>query len=96
MPPCSRGEWGTDNGGIHDRSRRDPDPACVQVAVDGLEERCAQPMSFQHVLKPTDRGLVWDRFQPQFNAHKGPHGCRVVQGILHDRIGEIEPLLEER
>ncbi len=65
---------GVDDRGIHDGPRRHLDAEGTEMAVDGVEQRVAQPMGFQQVPNPTDRGLVRGRFRSQINADEGPHG----------------------
>lgn len=86
---------GADNRGIHNGAGGHPIPKGVKMSIHGLEERRPEPMRFQQMPEPTDRGFVGNRFPPQVNADERTHGQRVVQGLLDRRIGEVEPLLQE-
>ena len=50
-------------------------------------------MRLQPRAKRADRGLIRHRRTP--HAGEGAHGPKVLQLILHARIGEVEPLLQE-
>jgi hypothetical protein len=51
-------------------------------------------VSFQQMPKLADRRLIRHGLAAQINAHKLPHGMRVVQRLFDCRIRQVEPLLQ--
>ena len=84
----------TDDGGINEGPPADLQPVGGQICTDSRKELFPQLVRFQQMPKLADRRLIRDRFATQINAHKLPHGARVIQRVLHGRIREIEPLLQ--
>jgi len=58
------------------------------------KELFTQLVRFQEVQKLANRGFIGHGLAPQINAHELPHGARIVQGLLHGWIRQIEPLLQ--
>ncbi len=84
-----------DNRGIHNGAGGHAIAEGLELLSDGLEEGRREPMRFQQMPEPADRGFVGNRFPPQVDADERAHSPRVVQGLLDQRIGEVEPLLQE-
>ena len=76
--------------------RRIPNEEIAEAAMANSDIMIAFPqlVRFQQMPKLADRRLIRDRLATQINAHKLPHGARVIQRFLHGRIREIEPLLQ--
>ena len=55
----------------------------------------AQAVLFQQMAELADRRLVRHRLSPQVNAHELPHHHRVIQGLFHRRVRQVEPLLQK-
>jgi hypothetical protein len=53
------------------------------------------PMALQHMAEAQHRGLIGHRHRTQVDTRKPAHRHRVVEGFLHPRIREIEPLLQK-
>ena len=67
----------------------------MQIAVDCRQQGLAHAVAIQQVAKLAYRGLVGLRFLPQVDAGEGPHGLRVIKGLFHGQIRQVEPQLHE-
>ncbi len=68
----------TDDGGIDDGRPADLQPWVARYPP--IAQRVVpQLVGFQQMPKLADRRLIRDRLATQVNAHKLPHGARVIQ-----------------
>ncbi len=51
-------------------------------------------MGFQQMSELADRGFIRHRFTAQINPDKLSHGAGIVEGLLHRRVRQVEPLLQ--
>jgi hypothetical protein len=83
------------NGRVHDRAGRNPHSLGLQMQVHRPQDLFPQVVLFQQVPEITHRRLIRYRFRSQINARELPQGRRVVQGLFHRRVRQIEPLLQK-
>ena len=67
-------------------------PKIVDGRVTGFFK---QVVLLEQVAELAHRGLIGHGLAPQVDAHKLAHRDRLVEGLLHGRIGQVEPLLHE-
>lgn len=84
-----------DDGGIHDRPRRDLHALALQMPMHLFKQPAPQIMLLQQMAETTDRGFIRYPFPTQVNAHKPAQGQRIVQRFFRRRIRQVEPLLDE-
>ncbi len=89
------GAWRCDQGGIDDRALPHRHAPCIEVSVDDLKNLLAQPMLLQQVAEGEDRGFIRDRVANQLDAGKAAHRGHLDQGLLHRRVAERIPLLQQ-
>ena len=84
-----------DQGGIHDRALPHRHASRAEVGFDRLKDPFAQFVLLQQVTKGQDRGLIGDPITDQLDAGKAEHGGHLDQGLLHGRITQRIPLLQQ-
>jgi hypothetical protein len=70
-------------------------PLGRQMFVYLVQHRPAQFVLFQQMAEPADGRLVRRGRAAQVHAHEPAQHGRLVQRLLHARIGEIESLLQK-
>jgi hypothetical protein len=65
------------------------------VGFDRLKDPFAQLVLLQQVAESQDRCLIGDPVADQLDAGKAAHGGHLDQGLLHGRVAERIPLLQE-
>jgi hypothetical protein len=78
-----------------DRAGRDLDALGLQVDVDCVQHHAAQIMLFQQMTEAADGRLIGCRRRAKVNPDKPLQDRRLIQRLLHARVGQVEPLLHE-
>ena len=84
-----------DQGGIDDRALPHHQAPCADEGVDGLKDLAAQLVLLEEVADGQNRSLIRDQVTDQIDAGKTSHGGHLNQGLLHRRVAERVPLLQE-
>ena len=64
--------------------------------MDLLEERLPEMVCLEEMAELQDGRLIWHRLPAQIDADEGAHRLGIVQCLFRPRIGEVDPLLEEK
>jgi hypothetical protein len=65
------------------------------VALHLVEQLLAQIVLLEQMTKAAHRRLVGHRLAAEIDADEAAHRRRIVQRLLHRRVRQIEPLLQE-
>ena len=66
-----------------------------QVPLHLVEQLLAQIVRLEQVTEAAHRGFVGRRLAAEIDVDKAPHRRRIVKCLLHRRVRQIEPLLQE-
>jgi hypothetical protein len=69
--------------------------AQVMSRLHFVEQLSAQIVLFKQMAEPAHRGLVGHRLAAEVDPDKTPHRLRIVERLLHRRVWQVEPLLQE-
>jgi hypothetical protein len=86
---------GIDDRRIHDGAGIQLQAVFLKVRVDQAEQLVTQVMGFKKMPELADRSFIRYRFPAQVDPDKSPHRARVIQGLFHGRVGQVEPMLQE-
>ena len=84
-----------DQGGVDDRALAHRHAFLTEVGSDGLKDLLTQLVLLKQVAEGEDRGLIRDPIADQLDAGKATHGGYLDQGLLHRRIAQGIPLLQQ-
>jgi len=90
-----RGAWSLDDGGIDDRALLHGHAVGLEVSFARLKDLRAQILLLQQMPERQERGLIRDPVGDQGDAGKAAHRCYLDQRVLHGRIAEVVPLLQQ-
>ena len=78
-----------------DRALLHRHPIGLELGLHGFKNLLTQIVLLQQMPERQDRGLIRDSVTDQGNAGKAAHRRQLDQRILHRRIAEVVPLLQQ-
>jgi hypothetical protein len=89
------GAWCRDDGRIDDRALLHRHPVGHEVGLHGFKNLLTQIVLLEQMPERQDRGLIRNSVDDQRNAGKAAHRRHLNQRILHRRIAQVVPLLQQ-
>ena len=87
--------WSIDDGRVDNRAGRHLQSLGGQVPLHLVEQLLPQIVRFEQVTEAAHCRLVRRRLAAEINIHKTPHRRQIVKRLLHRRVRQIEPVLQE-
>jgi hypothetical protein len=84
-----------DDRGIEDRPLLQQGALIFKRLLDRLENLLADSVLLEQMTKIQNRGLIWNPLRDHVDPHKAPETGGVDQHLLHQRIRQREPLLQQ-